>query len=114
PEILVGTTWRKKDGLEEILFLSESIFAYCSVGVQKWLENDVSFDTAFGTMELNWRHDGYRSPCRFDAGYSQFTESNGERWFLIGKEPFVHPTFGSSLIPACSRLQSLRPTSMQT
>jgi hypothetical protein len=113
PERLIGTTWRKKGGLEEILFLSEDTFAYCSVGIQKWLENDVTFDTTSGTMELTWRHDGYLSPCRFDGGYSQFTESNGERWFLIAKEPFVHPSFGSSLTPASGRLQSLRHRSMQ-
>jgi len=95
PEKLIGTTWRKKNGLEEILFISTQTFAYCSVGTQKWLNNDMSFDATFGFMELSWKHDNYRSRCRFEASYTQFSEQDGERWFLIAKEPFVHPSFGS-------------------
>ena len=93
PVKLVGTTWRKKSGMEEILFVSEQEFAYCSVGTRKWLDNDVKFDATSGIMELRWRHDGYQSLCRFNAGYSQFTEDNGERWFLIAKGPYIHPSF---------------------
>lgn len=107
PEALIGSTWRKKGGLEEVLFLSEERFAYSSVGIQKWIENDYIFDPTKETMVLTWKHDGYRSPCRFDAGYSQFAENNGERWFLVARRPFAHASFGSSLIPACDRLRSL-------
>ena len=98
PMKLVGTTWRKKGGLEEILFVSEQEFAYSSVGTRKWVDNDVKFDVTAGIMELTWRHDGYQSLCRFNAGYSQFTEDNGERWLLIASEPYIHPSFlaGSS------------------
>jgi hypothetical protein len=110
PERLIGTTWRKRNGLEEILFLSEDTFAYCSVGIQQWLLNDVSFDTTSGTMELTWRHDGYLAHCHFDTGHSYFTESNGETWFLIAKKPFIHPSFGTSLTPACDRLKALCPS----
>lgn len=92
-EKLIGTTWRKKEGLEEILFTSTDTFAYTSVGTQKWLVNDFSFDAKTGIMNLTWRHDNFQSTCRFDSVYSQFTEHNGEVWYLIAVEPFIHPSF---------------------
>jgi hypothetical protein len=92
-EKIIGTTWRKRSGLEEIMFVSDKVFMYSSVGTLKWLENDVKFEKQPGLMKLMWRHDGYRSICRFDSRYSEFTEDNGERWLLIAKEPYVHPSF---------------------
>lgn len=91
--VIIGTTWRKKDGLEEIFFVSQQIFVYSSVGKQKWLENDVSFNAESDYMELRWRHDNYVSICKFDSNFSQFSEQDGVIWFLIAKEPFVHSSF---------------------
>ena len=93
PNKIIGSTWRKRDGLEEIYFLSNETFAYTSVGMQKWLVNDVSFEMNRGLMKLTWRHDNYLSRCNFDSSYSQFTEDNGEKWFLIASEPYTHPSF---------------------
>ncbi len=93
PERIVGTTWRKRNGLEEILFVSGDTFAYTSVGRGEWLANEVKFNTKSRTMELIWGHDHYHSTCIFDNSYSQFFEANKEGWFLIAKEPFVHPSF---------------------
>jgi hypothetical protein len=92
PEKLEGSTWRKKNGLEEIFFVSDKLFVYSSVGTQQWWTNDVSFDGS-GSMVLRWRQDGFKSYCRFDPMYSQFTEQNGERWLLVAREPYIHPSF---------------------
>lgn len=92
PELLIGTTWRKKNGLEEITFISVRNFAYYSVGTQQWLKNDVSFDLSSGDMKLFWRHDNFISYCKFDSRYSLFTEQDGTKWFLIAKEPYIHPS----------------------
>jgi len=90
---ITGTTWRKRNGLEEIFFVSSQVFVYSSVGQQKWLENDVSFNTESDFMQLRWKHDNYVSTCKFDFNFSQFSEQDGVTWFLISKEPFIHYSF---------------------
>lgn len=94
PQKLVGTTWRKKEGLEEIYFDSETEFIYSSVGIQKWFRNDVNFTNDNTIMDLIWRHDNFVARCKFDSIYSSFTEQDGTRWFLIATKPFIHPSFG--------------------
>jgi|GEM_PF-3586585 hypothetical protein len=93
PEQLIGTTWRKKEGLEEIYFKSVDHFIYTSVGVQKWIENDMSYDVNLGVMKLKWRHDNFIAYCKFDFRYSSFSEQDGTKWFLIARKPFVHSSF---------------------
>lgn len=90
-----GSTWRKRNGLEEIYFKSEKIFLYTSAGAQKWLDNDVSFEIETGIMKLRWRHDNFISRCQFDTNFSYFSEQDGTRWYLIATEPYVHSSFGT-------------------
>jgi len=90
---LVGSTWRKKNGLEEIYFVSENIFSYTSVGRQEWLENDVSFDIKNRIMHLKWRHDQFICKCKFNENFSKFTELDETNWLLVAKKEFYHPTF---------------------
>jgi hypothetical protein len=90
---LIGTTWRKQEGLEEIYFSSEKEFSYSSVGMQKWLTNKFSINSDTGTMFLFWLHDGYNSICQFSPSFNQFIENNGKRWYLIATEPYLHPSF---------------------
>lgn len=94
PEKLIGTTWRKKEGLEEIYFTSQKDFLYTSVGTQKWIQNDVSFNSDYNVMNLHWRHDNFVGRCKFDSIYSSFSEQDGTRWFLIATKTFIHSSFG--------------------
>lgn len=93
PEKMIGTTWRKKDGLEEVYFTSQEHFIYTSVGTQKWTQNDVSFNPLSSIMYMRWRHDNFVSHCKFDSTYGVFTEDDGTRWFLIATKPFIHSSF---------------------
>jgi len=94
PVALIGSTWRKTGGLEEILFAPRGLFWYHSVGSTEWLENDYRLSSDWRTVDLTWRHDGYVGRCRFDEQYSHFTEQDGIVWWLVAKEPFRHPSFG--------------------
>jgi hypothetical protein len=96
PEGLVGSTWRKEMGLEEILFISADKFAYSSVGTREWRENSVRFDPITGLFDLAWSHDGFVSHCRFDSNFQRFLEQDNTTWYLVANKPYVHPSFGRS------------------
>ncbi|MEA5257460.1 hypothetical protein VB264_06685 [Arcicella aquatica] len=93
PEKLIGSTWRKKEGLEEIYFTAQDQFMYTSVGTQKWIQNNVIFDSDYKVMKLYWRHDDFVARCTFDSIYSSFSEQDGTKWFLVAIAPFIHPSF---------------------
>ena len=92
---LVGTTWRKITGLEEVFFISESEFAYTSVGRQEWIHNRFSVDPSSGRMTMHWPQDDFLTECRFDSTFSQINELNTSEppWILIATKPYIHPSF---------------------
>lgn len=93
PQGLVGTTWRKETGLEDISFISPRRFAYTSVGTQAWHENSVHFGRSAETFDLVWGHDRFVSHCRLSPTLESFYEQDDTEWYLVANKPFLHPSF---------------------
>ncbi len=73
-ELLVGTTWKKRNGVELVRFWDYSTFFYNRVGNLQWGENSYFLAGTVGEMTLVWNVDGFRAPCRFNDQFSQFVE----------------------------------------
>ena len=84
---IVGTTWRKKNGLDTIFFQDQSIFLHSSGKNTDWTENTCTLDSTLKTMTLTWRSDGFQAKCRFYNKFSRFVEEEIPEctWFLISK-----------------------------
>jgi hypothetical protein len=88
--LLPGTTWRKKNQLEHVIFSDPPKFYNNHAGHPMWRENEYTLDDAFGSMTLKWGADGFTTPCRFNRDFSEFVEMKNPRdgvWALIATEP---------------------------
>lgn len=84
-ELLVGSTWRKANGIELVRFWDAATFFYNRVGELHWTENSYFLGEQFGEMTLVWNVDGFRAPCAFLNEFSAFCEcaSPNHTWALV-------------------------------
>lgn len=95
-QMLIGSTWRKKNDLEHIIFQDDSIFYSNHAGHPIWRENRFTLSKNIDEMTLLWSVDGLRVPCQFRNGFTEFIElTNPEEcvWFLLSLEPHT-PSWG--------------------
>ncbi len=93
---LTGSTWRKNNNLEHIIFKNDSVFYNNHAGHPSWRENSYRLLGNIDEMELVWSIDGLKALCRFRNNYTEFVElANPEEclWRLISLEPFT-PSWG--------------------
>ncbi len=92
--LLVGSTWRKQNDLEHIIFQDANIFHNNHAGHPAWRENSYSLGVDLGTMSLTWSIDGLSTPCEFNNQFSVFVELKNPHdgvWSIIATEPFTPP-----------------------
>ena len=92
-KMLKGSTWRKKNDLEHIIFQSESVFYNNLAGHPTWRENKYFLGEALNEMIVEWS-DGSRFSCLFQNEFTEFVElANQEEcvWYLISQDPFRPP-----------------------
>lgn len=96
-KFLVGSTWRKKSGLEEIIFKDEQSFFNNLAGHPSWVENNYSLGKRINEIVLKWSVDKFLSPCVFQNGYTEIVELLDPEqcvWQIIAQEPF-RPDYGA-------------------
>ncbi len=94
--MLVGTTWRKKNDLEQVIFENETTFHNNHAGHPSWRRNEYFLGDRLGMMTLVWSVDGLEAPCKFNSEFSEFVELANPRecvWFIIATQPFT-PQWG--------------------
>lgn len=94
--MLVGTTWRKRNDVEHVIFHNKNVFYNNHAGHPMWRENSYSLGEALGSMTLGWSVAGLSAPCRFNDQFNEFTELANPaegRWSIIATEPNT-PSWG--------------------
>ncbi len=92
--MLAGTTWRKRNGVEHVIFQDEGTFFNNLAGWPEWRRNSYSLGSDVGKMTLEWSVDGLRAPCRFNDQFNEFVEVANPvecRWSIVASEPYVPP-----------------------
>ena len=95
-EMLIGTTWRKRNNVEHVIFQDEKTFFNNHAGHPKWRENSYKLGDRLGTMTLNWSVDGLAAQCKFNEQFNEFVELANPtecRWTIIAKDPYT-PAWG--------------------
>jgi hypothetical protein len=91
---LPGTTWRKRNGIEHVIFRNAGLFYNNHAGYPSWRENYYRIESAFGRMTLTWTVDNFTTACVFNKNFSKFTEvRNSEEgiWSLLSVKPDAPP-----------------------
>jgi len=88
-EMLPGTTWRKKNDLEHLIFAAEGRCYNNHAGHAHWRENTYKVSDQVGTMTVQWSVDGVESTCRFNAEFNEFVEEENPEgiWFVVARQP---------------------------
>jgi hypothetical protein len=60
---LPGTTWRKRNGIEHVIFRNAGLFYNNHAGYPIWRENYYRIESAFGRMTLTWTVDNFTTGC---------------------------------------------------
>ena len=87
---LPGTTWRKINGLETLIFKPDGLFYNNYAGHPNWLENYYQISDDFRAITVIWKEDEFTTRCVFNEAFSEFYEIENKRdgvWVLISKEP---------------------------
>jgi hypothetical protein len=95
-KMLVGTTWRKRNDLEHVIFQDETTFYSNHAGHPKWRENRYSLGERLGSMTLLWSVDGLKAPCQFNEQFNEFVELPSPSecvWSIIATKPHT-PSWG--------------------
>ena len=84
-KMLIGTTWRKKNDVETIMFQDESTFLSNHAGDSHWKKNSYVLGDRLGQIVLTWSSDGFEAECEFFEGFTKFIEIVSEEcvWTLI-------------------------------
>lgn len=95
-KMLLGTTWRKRNNVEHVIFQDEKTFFSNHAGYPHWRENQYKLGDRLGTMTLVWSVDGLAAPCQFNHQFNEFVEKANPvecRWSIIATEPHT-PEWG--------------------
>jgi len=95
-KLLPGTTWRKANDLEHVIFMDEGKFYNNYAGHPSRRENSYQMDDEFGTIKVTWTVDGMVTRCRFNDDFSEFVElknPNEGIWSIIAITPHT-PRYG--------------------
>jgi hypothetical protein len=90
--MLSGSTWRKKNDLEHIIFQDDNVFFNNLAGHPSWRENKYYTGRDIDEIKLIWSIDGYESLCLFRNGFSEIVElANPEEciWYIVSSEPYL-------------------------
>lgn len=92
--MLPGTTWRKRNNFEQLIFEENGVFYNNHAGHTKWRRNSYRLGERLGQMFLVWSVDGLTSECQFNNQFNEFVElmntKDGE-WSMIAAEPYTPP-----------------------
>ncbi len=77
---LIGTTWRKVNGTEVIIFRDASRFEYQNTATSKWTSNKYTLKNKLGQMVLHWQVDGCNANCKFTDDFTRFVEGDDDRF----------------------------------
>lgn len=77
---LIGSCWRKGNGVEVIIFKSGGQFYYNHAAQAEWSAHDYQLGPQFGAMELHWRMDNFRARCEFAKDFGSFVEVSDLRY----------------------------------
>lgn len=92
--LLSGTTWRKRNNVEHIVFQDGDIFYNNHAGHPNWRKNNYRLGDRLGTMTLVWSVDGLFTECQFNEQFNEFVEIANPtecRWSIIATEPYTPP-----------------------
>src|SRR4029077_2565578 len=87
---LPGTTWRKKNDIEHVIFREGGLVFNNHAGYAIWRENYYRIDESFGMFTITWTVDGYVARCQLAEDFSEFIEvANPDEcvWRLVSREP---------------------------
>jgi hypothetical protein len=87
---LPGTTWRKANGVEQVIFDYGGLLYNNHAGHPKWRENYYRIDKEFRKITVTWTVDGFTTPCQFNDSFSVFTEAFNRDdgvWSLLSIKP---------------------------
>jgi hypothetical protein len=77
---LVGSCWRKGNGVEVVIFKSGGQFDYNHATQAEWSVHEYQLGPQFGTMVLHWKMDDFRAKCEFSKDFGSFMESSDLRY----------------------------------
>jgi hypothetical protein len=95
-KILIGTTWRKRNDLEHVIFQDDATFFNNHAGHPSWRQNSYRLGERLGSMTLEWAVDGLKAPCQFNDQFNEFVELANPAeclWSMIANKPFT-PAWG--------------------
>jgi hypothetical protein len=95
-KLLSGSTWRKKNNLEHLIFSDETTVYNNHAGHPTWRKNSYSLGDILGDMTLVWSVDGLQSLCEFNEQFNEFVELQNPAdgvWSVIATEPHT-PSWG--------------------
>lgn len=96
-QLLIGSTWRKPNNLEHVIFTDNGVFYNNHAGHPKWRENSyVVNDDRLGVITVTWSVDGMVTECEFRNNFTEFYEFKNPtdgRWLLITTRPHT-PSWG--------------------
>jgi len=73
---LVGTCWRKKNGVEVVIFREAPTFDYFHTQETGWSSHEYILGDQIENMTLYWKMDNFEAACEFADGFVTFTEVN--------------------------------------
>lgn len=85
-KMLIGTTWRKKNNVEHVIFDDDQTFYNNHAGHPTWRKNSYTVDEQLGSITVIWSVDGMRTQCRFNEQFNEFVEManpNDGLWSII-------------------------------
>lgn len=93
---LPGTTWRKANNVEHVIFGKNGKFYNNHAGHPSWRENTYRLEPELGVITATWSIDDLATACRFSEDFSEFVEMKNRSegiWSVIALEPHT-PTYG--------------------
>ena len=94
--LLEGSTWRKRNNVEHVIFAADGVFYNNHAGHPTWRKNTYKLGSRLGSVALLWKADGIPVECRFNQHFTEFVELHDPtecRWSLIATEPHT-PSWG--------------------
>lgn len=95
-KFLPGTTWRKSNDLEHLVFGEDGVVWNNHAGHHSWRRNIYGLGDRLGSMTITWGVDGLKAPCEFAPDFGHFVENANPmeaRWRLLATEPHT-PSWG--------------------
>lgn len=93
-KMLIGTTWRKKNNVEHVIFDDERSFYNNHAGHPTWRKNSYTLDEQLGSITVVWSVDGMRTQCRFNKQFNEFVEMANPSeglWSIIATKRYTPP-----------------------